>query len=139
MALVVTGYPPLDRPHRDLAVCLRDLATTIRARDIEATRGQACLLVEKFAEHFAEEEEMMRAAGWRYLAVHAETHAHLLFQVRRFERRLVARGLSHDLSAWGLNRLPELVRYHCIVSDFGFGKFALQALPRDRARRPGTW
>jgi hypothetical protein len=24
-----------------------------------------------------------------------------------------------------MNHLPELIRYHGIVSDFGFGKFAL--------------
>jgi hemerythrin-like metal-binding protein len=138
MALVLTGYPPLDRPHRDLEVCLRDLASAIRARDVEATRGQTCLLLEKLAEHFADEEAMMRTARWEHLASHAESHARLLFQVRRFERCLVARGLSHDLAFLGLNRLPELIRYHCIVSDFGFGKFALRPAPRDRARRPGA-
>ncbi len=125
MSCVATGFGPLDNPHRDLEVCLRDLAVALRARDLADVRGRACLLSEKLAEHFSDEEWLMRAAGWPQVETHAEAHAILLRQVRRFERQVASRELSHEFASWGLNHLPELLRYHCIASDFGFGKFAL--------------
>ena len=143
MALVVpTGFAPLDRPHRDLERCIEDLATAVRARDPRDVRGRICLIQEKLAEHFTEEELLMRATGWSLVGPHADSHARILLQVRHFERRLAVQGLSHELTAWGLIHLPELIRFHCIVSDFGFGKFALgqvAASPPSRERRgPGS-
>jgi len=125
MSFVVTGFGPLDNPHRDLELCLRDLADALRARDLADVRGRACLLFEKLAEHFSDEERLMRATRWPQVERHAEAHAILLLQVRRFERQVSSRELSHELASWGMNHLPELIRYHGIASDFGFGKFAL--------------
>jgi hemerythrin len=101
------------------------MGSALRARDLAEVRGRACLLVEKLAEHFSDEERLMRAARWPLVERHAEAHAILLLQARRFERQVSSRELSHELVFWGLNHLPELIRYHCIASDFGFGKFAL--------------
>jgi hemerythrin-like metal-binding protein len=138
---VKMGLAPLDRPHRDLERCLRDLAEAVRARDVALVRGRACLLVEKLGEHFVDEEEMMRAAGWPHLAHHAECHARLLFQARRFERHVAVNPLTPDVASWALNRLPELIRFHMIATDFGFAKHAVRvsgdAAPR-LARRGRT-
>ena len=79
---VMTGLARLDRPHRDLERCIRGLAEAVRARDLSDARRQTCLLVEKLAEHFADEEEIMRATGWPLLDRHAECHELLLFQAR---------------------------------------------------------
>jgi hemerythrin len=125
MSFVVTGFGPIDRPHGDLERCLRDLAATVRARELGPARGWACLLSEKLGEHFADEEALMRARGWSQLARHAESHAHLHLQVSRFERQLAAGDLTAELAWLALQGLPELLRYHAITSDFGFGKFAL--------------
>jgi len=129
---VKMGLGPLDRAHRDLELCIRDLAVAVRARDVELVRGQACLLVEKLGDHFVDEEEMMRAAGWPHLASHAECHAHLLYQARRFERFAAVNPLTPEIVSWALNRLPELIRFHMIATDFGFAKHAIRA-----ARAPG--
>jgi len=138
-AFALMGLEPLDRPHRYLERCVRDLADAVRAKDLSAARGRACYLVEKLGEHFADEEEMMRAAGWPHLVRHAECHAHLLFQMRRFERHLAVNPLTPDISSWAMNRLPELLHFHCIVSDFGFAKYALRLAkdPRPRLARRG--
>jgi hemerythrin-like metal-binding protein len=137
MAFVLTGYTRLDRPHREIERCIRDLAEAFRARDLSAARGQACLLVEKLGEHFADEEEMMRAAAWPHLVHHAECHAHLLFQVRRFERHIAVNPLTPDIASWAMKRLPELIRYHVMATDFGFAKHAVRVShdPRPRLAR----
>jgi hemerythrin len=133
------GLAPLDRPHRDLDRCLRDLGEAVRARDVALVRGRACLLVEKLGEHCADEEEMMRAAGWSHLARHAECHAHLLFQARRFERHVAVNPLTPETASWALNRLPEMIRFHMIATDFGFAKYVLRHAqdPRPRLARRG--
>lgn len=125
MPIVVTGFGPIDAPHRELAVCISDLASAVRNRDSTEVRGWTCLLAEKLADHFSEEESMMRRTGWSLLGRHADAHRRLLSSLREFERRVVSQGFSHSLSSWGLNHLPELIRHHCMVSDFGFAKFAM--------------
>jgi hemerythrin len=134
MIEVRTGYLPLDRPHRELQRCLVDLGVAVRARDASATRGRICLLGEKFAEHCAEEEALMRAVGWSGLAHHAGCHRQLLARVRSLEHEVARTGLTHDLAAWSLARLPELIRFHRMVNDFGFGMFVL-GLAGDPGRR----
>jgi hemerythrin-like metal-binding protein len=136
MSLVVTGFGPIDAPHRELAGCVSDLVAAVRIRDAAEVRGRTCLLAEKFAEHFSEEEVLMRRSGWSLLGRHADAHCRLLSSVREFERRIAFQGVSHSLSNWGQNHLPELIRYHCIVSDFGFAKFAM-GLAADPSTRPG--
>ncbi len=138
MALVLTGFAPLDAPHRELERCIRDLGSAVRARDVQELRGRVCLFGEKLVEHFADEESLMCMIGWRRVAAHAEAHARILTDVRRYERRLAVHGLTHDIAYWGLNHLPELMRCHTLVSDFGFGMFALariSAPPTSHASR----
>jgi len=139
-AFVLMGLERLDRPHRDLERCVRDLADAVREKDVSAARGRTCLLVEKLGEHFADEEEMMRAAGWPHLARHEECHAHILVQIRRLERHLAVNPLTPDVASWAMNRIPELIHFHCIVSDFGFAKYALRQAhdPRPALARRGA-
>ena len=133
----MTGLARLDRPHRDLERCIRALAEAVRARDASDARRQACLLVEKLAEHFADEEEIMRATGWPLLDRHAECHEILLVHARRFERNLASSSLTPTLASVALVHLPELIRFHCITTDFGFAKHALRVThdPRPRLAR----
>ena len=138
-AFALMGHPPLDRQHQDLERCVRDLAESVRARDIVLVRGRACMLVEMLGEHFEAEEEMMRATGWSQIARHKACHARLLFQARRFERLVAVSSLTPDIASQGLNRLPELLRYHMIATDFGFAKHVLRLArdPRPRLARRG--
>ena len=133
------GLAQLDRPHRHLERCIRDLAEAVRARDIALVRGRACMLVETLGAHFEAEEEMMRATGWSKIERHKECHARLLFQARRFERLVAVNSLTPDIASQALNRLPELIRYHMIASDFGFAKHVLRVAhdPRPRLARRG--
>jgi hemerythrin-like metal-binding protein len=138
-SFVPAGLALLDRPHRDLDRCLRDLADDVRARDVELVRGRACLLVEKLDEHFADEEEMMRAAGWPHVAGHEECHAHLLAQARRFERQVAVNPLTPETASRALNRLPEPIHFHMIATDFGFAKHVVREArdPAPGLARPG--
>jgi len=133
MTFLATGHGPLDRAHRDLDRCLRDMRIAILARDARELRGRACLVVEKLAEHFSDEEELMRAAGWPQLASHMGHHARLLAHARRFEQEVVRRGVTHNVAAWALARLPEMLRFHMVTSDYGFGVW-MEAQRRESRR-----
>ena len=84
-----------------------------------------CLLTETLSEHFAAEERMMGAAGWSRLAHHVACHRQILAQARALEHLVLSHGLTHELAALAMKHLPEMLRFHQMASDFGFGKFAL--------------
>ena len=125
MGATVTGFAPLDRLHRELDRCLGELAATVRARDPRGVRGRICLLTETLSEHFAAEERMMGAAGWSRLAHHVACHRQILAQAHALEHLVLSHGLTHELAALAMKHLPEMLRFHQMASDFGFGKFAL--------------
>ncbi len=123
--MVVTGFIPLDRQHRQIDRCLAELADAVRLRESSEARGRCCLLLETLEEHFAAEEGLMHTRRWSPLDHHRECHTSILLQVGAVERRLARHGLSHELAAWAVNHIPEILRFHAMASDFGFGKFAL--------------
>jgi hemerythrin len=100
-------------------------------RDAASARGWACLLVQKLSEHFSDEEKLMRASHWPEIASHTETHRLILHQFARFERDLGTQGVTFELSYQALVHLPEVLRIHVVIGDFGFAKFVT-----GRARLP---
>jgi hypothetical protein len=69
------------------------------------------------SEHFAAEEQLMSTGGWS-----------------RLEHLIVRYGLTYELSTLAMKHLPEMLRFHEMASDFGFGKFAL-GVAEDPGRR----
>ena len=133
-SFVVTGFGQLDRAHRDLEGCLRGLAETVRARDASDARRRACLLVEMLAQHFGDEEEIMRVTDYPLISPHKECHERLLSEARRFERDLARSSLTPALTSLALLHLPELIRYHMITTDFGMAKHVLRVTHDSRPR-----
>lgn len=125
MGIIVTGFALLDQPHREIDRCLVELGAAVRARDPRDARGRSCLLGETLSEHFAVEERMMSQGGWSRLDHHAGCHRQILAEVRHLEHLVVRRGLTHELATLAMKHLPEMLRFHQMASDFGFGKFVL--------------
>ena len=98
----------------------------MRTRDAPEARHRACLLVEKLDEHFSDEEKVMRATHYPLAAHHMECHELLLSAARRFERDLASGSLTPALASLALLHLPELIRFHCVTTDFGFAKHVLR-------------
>jgi hypothetical protein len=94
-------------------------------RDLVAARGWTCLLVQKLAEHFSEEERLMQLYDWSQRATHINAHRRLLGTFSSFGRRLDVVGhVDFDLSQMAHLHLPEILRIHDITTDFGFAMFA---------------
>jgi hemerythrin len=86
------------------------------------------------SEHFAAEERMMSTRGWSRLEHHVARHQGILAQARQLEHLVVRNGLTHELVSLAMKHLPEMLRFHEMASDFGFGKFAL-GVAEDPGRR----
>lgn len=134
MGIVLTGFAPLDRPHREIDRCLRELGAAVGARDPRDVRGRSCLLRETLTEHFVEEERMMSRGGWSRLDHHVACHRRILAQVSLLEHLVIRHGVTHALASLAMKHLPEMLRFHQMASDFGFGKFVL-GVAEDPGRR----
>ena len=83
------GHPLIDAQHRRLL----DLAEAVIEPLFNSTAHQPAaqelqLLIEYAREHFAMEEELMRAAGYPEEAVHSNQHASLLKELRTYCARI---------------------------------------------------
>ena len=130
---VRTGFAPIDHSHQEVDRALLALASAVQSLDEREARRRLGELVDELARHFADEEAMMGVRRWTPLARHAESHLNILRQLDRYDHLVRRRGLTEDLASWAVQGLPDLLRYHTIRSDFGFGKFALGV-----ARDPGA-
>jgi len=86
------------------------------------------------AQHFGDEEEIMRATDYPLIAPHKECHERLLSEARRFERDLARNSLTPALTSLALLHLPELIRFHMIKTDFGMAKHVLRVTRDSRPR-----
>ncbi len=123
-----TGFEPIDREHRDLCGCLRELLAAVNEADGRRARGALEGLLRASREHFAHEERLMREHRYPLLARHKETHDLYLADVAQHLSQLAARGISPQFRRWATGRVLEWVRLHIAANDVALGAF-LRAVP----------
>ena len=120
----LVGVEQIDREHRklfDIAGRTYDSLSASDAVGKALMQDAVAELIDYTATHFANEEELMAAAGYPALEMHRDQHWHLLARVRDMEMRVefedatVAVDLTHFLYRW----LVE----HIESSDHKFGDF----------------
>lgn len=112
------GMAAFDKPHRRLLALAGEVAQRVRARaPAEEVAASVRALADFTAAHFAEEERLMAASGYRENAVHAEQHGELLGQLERFARRLISHKKHPHDSAKTLAFLRDWVALHIMHSD----------------------
>ena len=83
------GHPLIDAQHKrllELAEAMVDPLINSKAHQAGAAEMQA--LIEYVREHFAMEEELMRAAGYPEAAIHSNHHASLQKELKTFCARI---------------------------------------------------
>lgn len=134
------SLPEIDEDHAASVALWR------AARDAEAAafpaRFEAFLV--HLAEHFAREEGLMKAAGYRDLAHHAGEHARVLGEARRFLAQARA-GRAMMARAFVADFVPDWFRRHVLMFDAevaravrgaGLAVETASAPPADGAERP---
>ncbi|MCB1956636.1 MAG: hemerythrin family protein [Rhodocyclaceae bacterium] len=105
------GIPEMDQTHQEFLALVRALEDCPSGRFAERLEA----LVQHTEKHFSAEEEAMRRSRCPSLAEHAEEHARLLADLRRFSRSVqkgrpaMARAfLDNGLSDWFANHLATM-------------------------------
>ncbi|MER2605935.1 MAG: hemerythrin family protein [Siculibacillus sp.] len=109
---LMLGVGPIDADHRlsvDLWRSARDAAPAAFAAALAA-------FVDHLADHFAREEELMRAAAYADLPHHAAEHARVVAEARRFAAQ-VAAGRTMMARAWVNDMVPDWFHRHVIMFD----------------------
>jgi hemerythrin-like metal-binding protein len=129
------GYPSIDREHRELALAIDAFATDVRAGDAMVVPSTLAALAQGVADHFANEEALMRRHGYAGRQRHEEAHRSFLGDVARLEGELARSGLTPAFRRWATTRLPEWFRFHVLAHDVALGKFLASAVEEPAARR----
>lgn len=86
-----TGNAEIDGQHRSLFALANELQETLGSEDAEDEAVADCVwrLTDYVVQHFADEEEMMEAAGYPELPVHRSLHQQLTGETMRITARFM--------------------------------------------------
>jgi diguanylate cyclase (GGDEF)-like protein/hemerythrin-like metal-binding protein len=115
-ASFASGDPDIDAEHEELFATANILIQAVlagaeRTSLVETTR----LVVERSAEHFRTEEQLLERRGYPGLAGHKADHATLIARARELVDRLDSGHVSIDTILWFL--AYDLVAWHILTSD----------------------
>lgn len=85
--------------------------------------GRLTDFVDHLAEHFAREEALMTAIGYREFAHHAAEHARVIAEGRRFCAQ-VAAGRTMMARAYATDMVPDWLRRHIVMFDSDVARVA---------------
>jgi diguanylate cyclase (GGDEF)-like protein/hemerythrin-like metal-binding protein len=133
-ACMETGHTTIDAEHRELAAAIDAFATDVLAGDAAVAPSTLAALAQGVADHFADEEALMRLHGYAGRQRHEEAHRSFLADLARLEGELARAGLTPAFRRWATTRLPDWFRFHVLAHDVALGKF-LAGVP---AEAPAT-
>lgn len=119
---LLLGLDVIDAQHRRYFHLLRDLIHTRQnVGDREAVSEALFTLVEYVSEHFRDEEQIMRDAGYPGLEAHRALHAGFVRKILEFYRK--HREKEHELKAEVVRYLEEWFVKHVRSEDPKFVPF----------------
>ncbi|MGA8891539.1 MAG: diguanylate cyclase, partial [Anaeromyxobacteraceae bacterium] len=130
-----TGHPVIDAEHRELAAAIDAFGFDVRAGDAVVVPSTLAALAQGVADHFGNEEAIMRRHGYAGRQRHEEAHRSFLADVARLEGELARSGLTPAFRRWATTRLPEWFRFHVLAHDVALGKFLAEVPAEARATR----
>jgi len=136
-----TGHPAIDAEHQELALAIDAFAADVRAGDAIVVPSTLAALAQGVADHFANEEALMRRHGYPGRQRHEEAHRSFVADVERLEGELSRAGLTPAFRRWATTRLPEWFRFHVLAHDVALGKFLAETAaeaPAARRAREGV-
>lgn len=118
-----TGNAEIDGQHRSLFALANELQESLRFSDAEEEVVADCVwrLTDYVVQHFADEEEMMAAAGYPEMSVHRSLHQQLTGETMRITARFMN---DEPLTAAELGPLmARWLREHISVADKRFAAY----------------
>lgn len=112
LAALTLSLPEIDEDHA-ASVALWRAAATAGPAEFPAS---IAAFVDHLAEHFAREEALMTAVGYKDLPHHAAEHARTVGEARRFVEQARA-GRAMMARAWVVDFVPDWFRRHVLMFD----------------------
>jgi diguanylate cyclase (GGDEF)-like protein/hemerythrin-like metal-binding protein len=123
---VDTGFEPIDREHRVVAVALETFVRKVDAGLAEEARLALVAVLARAGDHFGHEARLMEEFGYPLRRRHEENHALFVEDVHRFLVELRENGLTLSLRSWAGGRLLDWFRLHVEAHDVALGHFLLE-------------
>lgn len=112
LSALILSLPEIDDDHAESVALWRRVAAAAPAEFPECLAA----FVDHLAAHFAREEALMTAVGYRDLPHHAAEHARTIAEARRFLEQARA-GRSMMARAWVTDFVPDWFRRHVLMFD----------------------
>ena len=117
------GLPELDDDHRGLIAILNQLAKDRGDADRAAAVRQCIVALRRYAEaHFAREESVLSACGYRAIEQHKEEHEDFIQKIKEVGRKIDEDpdGASEQVSQALLNFLKDWLNHHILIEDMAY-------------------
>ena len=112
LSALTLSLPEIDDDHAASVALWRAAATAPPAEFVDRLSA----FVDHLAAHFAREEALMRAVGYKEIAHHVAEHARTVGEARRFVEQVRA-GRPLMARAWVAEMVPDWFRRHVLMFD----------------------
>ena len=128
---LVVGHDDIDAQHETILRRFADVQQTIDAGDSAALGAALARVWDVMVGHFATEDALMEEFAYPERVAHRAAHQLFLEDLRALVREREAQGLSEEVVAWSLERLPEWLAFHIQTNDAPFARFVVRKTARD--------
>ena len=122
------GDPQLDDDHKELLRIMEELRGAVAEVGRTRCADLLELLMDRAAEHFGKEEELLGALGWRGLPAHVAYHSELLLQAE-FLKSLCDRSAERAEIEEHFKSIAEFLTDDLLRGDLEFKSFLQKNRP----------
>ncbi len=117
------GHPEIDAQHRTMLRLVADVHRCIAAEDAAAARQALAALWDETVAHFATEEALMEESAYPERNPHRTAHQLFLEDLKALIREIDQQGITEEVGAWALQRVPEWITFHVETNDAPLGRY----------------
>ena len=114
----------IDEQHRELFVRITKLVSAIKSKTCKYEIGPTTAFLEEYIiEHFRDEEEMMRKAGFPDLNKHKAIHDNFIADFNELKKDLKGEASNYTKSVYTNQIVVDWILEHIKEMDKSFGRF----------------
>ena len=117
------GHPLVDAQHGAILHLVGEVHRCVRERNAAATRKALAALWDETVGHFATEEALMEEHAYPERNAHRTAHRLFLEDLEALLDESAEQGLTEEVGAWALYRVPEWISFHIETNDAPLAKF----------------
>ncbi len=120
------GQSVLDAHHDVMLARISELARCVEESDAAGVASVLALFWDETVSHFATEDAMMEEHDYPERIAHRRAHHLFLEDLKALVREADEHGISPEVAAWALERLPDWVKFHIQANDAPLAQFVVR-------------